>query len=289
MKCIIVIWASIQYAALVDGATIHVTGPDERQVEFGDGTTSFATLSGGEGYINSTVTVYGPDFVTMTGASVNEMMTLIRELQATVASQQARLDSQQARLDSTAYASCIQRKNAANTAGLTFTPGYYTVTLPSGTDILTHCDAGGWTMVLKFTSQTDSDDLIDVNAVGDFRNFSTASNFTKLDDVDINAINALTNSTTYFKFFCDDTERYVYRADGYISAINQQGWQTDRNLDGIMDCQADRTNYMFSDYPDRQLSGATASCGISGHLNWFRLGYACGGPMGGAPGALYVY
>lgn len=42
----IVVWASIQYAVHVDGATIHVTGPDERQVEFGDGTMSFATLSG---------------------------------------------------------------------------------------------------------------------------------------------------------------------------------------------------------------------------------------------------
>eukprot|EP00325_Prymnesiales_sp_UTEX-LB-985_P002847 CAMPEP_0174706470 /NCGR_PEP_ID=MMETSP1094-20130205/9305_1 /TAXON_ID=156173 /ORGANISM="Chrysochromulina brevifilum, Strain UTEX LB 985" /LENGTH=42 /DNA_ID= /DNA_START= /DNA_END= /DNA_ORIENTATION= len=41
------------YAANVDGATVHITGPDDRQVKFGDGYTSFATLSGGEGYINS--------------------------------------------------------------------------------------------------------------------------------------------------------------------------------------------------------------------------------------------
>jgi len=51
----IVVWTSVLYAGYVDGATIHVTGPDERQVEFGDGTTSFATLSGGEGFLNSTV------------------------------------------------------------------------------------------------------------------------------------------------------------------------------------------------------------------------------------------
>ena len=87
----IVIWASIHYAAHIDGATIHITGPDERQVEFGDGTTSFATLSGGEGYINSTVTVNAPDFVTMTGASVNEMMALIRDQQATIVSQQVEI------------------------------------------------------------------------------------------------------------------------------------------------------------------------------------------------------
>jgi len=90
MKCIFV-WASIQYAVQVDGATIHVTGPDERQVDFGDGTTSFATLSGGEGYINSSVTVNAPDFVTMTGESVNEMMTLIQEVRVTIASQQVEI------------------------------------------------------------------------------------------------------------------------------------------------------------------------------------------------------
>ena len=89
----IVIWASIQYAAHVNGATIHVTGPDERQVEFGDGTTSFATLSGGEGYINSTVNVYAPDFVTMTGTSVNEMVTLIQEQQTTIITQQVEIEA----------------------------------------------------------------------------------------------------------------------------------------------------------------------------------------------------
>ena len=66
----IAVWAFIQYAMPVDGATIHVTGPEERQVEFGDGTTSFAVLSGGEGFINSTVTLNAPDFATMEGALI---------------------------------------------------------------------------------------------------------------------------------------------------------------------------------------------------------------------------
>jgi len=83
----IIIWASIQYAVHVNGATIHVTGPEERQVEFGDGTSSFATLSGGEGYINSTVNVYAPDFVTMTGTSVEEMIALIRAQQVIITAQ----------------------------------------------------------------------------------------------------------------------------------------------------------------------------------------------------------
>ena len=66
----IAVWAFVHYAMPVDGATIHVTGPEERQVEFGDGTTSFAVLSGGEGFINSTVTLHAPDFATMEGTSV---------------------------------------------------------------------------------------------------------------------------------------------------------------------------------------------------------------------------
>jgi len=75
------------------GATLHVTGPEDRQVEFGDGTYAFATLAGGPGFLNSTVNVFAPDFVTMTGTSVNEMMTLIRDQQATIASQQADIEA----------------------------------------------------------------------------------------------------------------------------------------------------------------------------------------------------
>lgn len=68
------------------GATLHITGPDTRELEYGDGTNAFATLSGGPGYINSTVNVYvNVYFVTMTGASVNEMMTLIRNQQNEIA------------------------------------------------------------------------------------------------------------------------------------------------------------------------------------------------------------
>jgi len=92
IKRIIVVWATVQYAAHVDGATIHVTGPDERQIEFGDGTASFATLSGGEGYINSTVTVNAPDFV-VAGTSVNDMMALIREHQTATVAQQAEIEA----------------------------------------------------------------------------------------------------------------------------------------------------------------------------------------------------
>ena len=89
MKCIFV-WASIQYAAHVDGATIHVTGPEERQVEFGDGTNVFATLSGGPGFLNSSVNVNAPDFVTASGVSVDALGRRLEATDAaTIASQQA--------------------------------------------------------------------------------------------------------------------------------------------------------------------------------------------------------
>ena len=85
----IVIWAIVLYVMHVKGATLHVTGPEERNVEFGDGTTSFATLSAGKGFINATVTMNAPDFVTTTGTSLNEMMASIRAQQVALISQQA--------------------------------------------------------------------------------------------------------------------------------------------------------------------------------------------------------
>jgi len=90
---LIIVWACIQHAVYVRSATLYITGPDERQVEFGDGTTSFAIISGGERSINSTVAVNAPDFVTMPGTSVNQMMTLIREQQATINAQQVQIDA----------------------------------------------------------------------------------------------------------------------------------------------------------------------------------------------------
>ena len=51
----------------VNGAAVHITGPNERLLEFGDGDTSFATLSGGEGFISSSVTLHAPRFVTTSG------------------------------------------------------------------------------------------------------------------------------------------------------------------------------------------------------------------------------
>jgi hypothetical protein len=89
----LVVWAIVHYAGHVDGAKLHITGPDERQVVFGDGTTSLATLSGGEGSLNSSVTLRAPDFVLSSGRSLNEMMALIQAQQVTLVSQQAEIEA----------------------------------------------------------------------------------------------------------------------------------------------------------------------------------------------------
>ena len=89
----IVVSAFILYIAHVDSATIHVTGPDHRQIEFGDGTNAFATLSGGEWFLNSTVTVNAPNFVTVAGVSLNEMIALIRDQQVAIIAQQAEIEA----------------------------------------------------------------------------------------------------------------------------------------------------------------------------------------------------
>jgi len=119
----IVVWATVQYAVHVDGATVHVTGPEERKVAFGNGVNEFATLSGGEGYINSTVTVNAPDFVTMTGTSVEEMITVIRDQQVAIIAMQARMDALQAELRVSSFKlDCTVGRRAAIPEGVTHFP-----------------------------------------------------------------------------------------------------------------------------------------------------------------------
>ena len=61
------------------GVSIHVSGPDERKIEFGDGVNAMATLSGGTGYINSTVNFNAPDFITQNRPPVVLFLSRVRE------------------------------------------------------------------------------------------------------------------------------------------------------------------------------------------------------------------
>jgi alpha-tubulin suppressor-like RCC1 family protein len=104
--------AIMQYAPSVSGAKIHITGPDERKIEFGDGTTVFATLSGGGGFLNSTVPLYAPDFVTQTGVSVD---ALGRRLMATGSSTTDQVMPALASVACGNYFTCVLAQNDSGT------------------------------------------------------------------------------------------------------------------------------------------------------------------------------
>ena len=85
------------------GADLDITGAPAR-VRFLDGADSeFAVLEGSAGFINSTVAVSAPDFVTTTGVSLNSLgrrleaadSATIASLYATIAGQQVTISSQQ--------------------------------------------------------------------------------------------------------------------------------------------------------------------------------------------------
>ena len=86
-------------ALAVLGARLHITGEDPvREIVYSDGTTTFASIGGGDGWINASTTVNAPNFVTLAGADVNTMQATISNLSATVGSLVATAASQQAAL-----------------------------------------------------------------------------------------------------------------------------------------------------------------------------------------------
>ena len=75
-------------------ARVHIAGDDSvRQLVYSDGSTDLATLSGGDGFLNSSATVHATNFVTHAGADMNTIQELIGNLSATAASQQAELST----------------------------------------------------------------------------------------------------------------------------------------------------------------------------------------------------
>jgi len=186
-----------------------------------------------------------------------------------------------------ATGSCAQKKAAAEAAGNSFSSGTYELTLPSGGTISTSCDTDGWTLVISFSGSAS---INQVGAVGTMPTTYT-SGLAKLSDDDINNINALDTSIDYFKIKCGSYNRQLYRAAGYTSVISQTGWQLDRDNDGTMDCDADRTGYIFADYPETNLAGRSTSCGTSTHMDWGPTS-GCYNPSDGGwgqSGEMWVY
>lgn len=119
-------------------------------------------------------------------------------------------------------------------------------------------------LVIKFTGTAS---LEQSGAVGGMPS-TYSGGLAKISDTDINALNALDSSISYFKVTCGNYQRQVYRAAGYTSTRSQTGWQLDRNNDGVMDCKADRPGYIFADYPAMDLPGASSGCSSAYHMDW---------------------
>jgi len=166
------------------------------------------------------------------------------------------------------YRSCYEAMQAGSTSN-----GRYTLYLQDmTTKFTTTCDmsGGGWTLVINVPSSTKQNTYITTGAAGDWSNFNGgwAGGWAKLSDANINFMNGLSPEADYFKYTCNTLTRYIRRSGGFVSLQNQGGWELDRNLDGQMDCDADRSGYIFADYPDNKLSGATAGCSIDGHTDY---------------------
>jgi hypothetical protein len=136
------------------------------------------------------------------------------------------------------------------------TDGTYTITtgVSGGTfDVFCDMTNGGLTRVLYLSGSDYSGAIITSSAVGTSTNDATSS---KLSDADINFMNELDSSRTnlspnYFKYTCGSFTRYLYIAAGFTSIgldnDDDCGYQLDRNLDGVMDCEACRSGFGISD------------------------------------------
>lgn len=175
--------------------------------------------------------------------------------------------------------------------GNSYSAGFHDIMRASGSVFRTECDSAGWTLVMQDLDGTSTGDTQQnaIGAVGGHDNFETdTTGLVKISDADINSLKS-TSDHQYIKWFCfegsNSYERHWYRDSPLVftTVPNAGGWKSDRNLDGTPDCDANRNGYIFGDYPDIQLSGATASCAIAGHAN-FGEGSVPGTIWGNSPG-----
>jgi hypothetical protein len=134
-----------------------------------------------------------------------------------------------------------------------------------GTTKSVYCEMSesiGWTRVINLLATSSQSDYVNSAAYGTPENNDA---FFKLKD---NDINSLADGYYVFKVECGTFVRYAKRDAGWTSLIDGGGWKLDRNLDGVFDCEANRPGYIFADYPDIQLEGATSDCSIDGHMDW---------------------
>jgi hypothetical protein len=144
-----------------------------------------------------------------------------------------------------------------------------------------YCDMsiGGWTRVINVPG-TEMQDAIFAegsDSIGD--NFLTGDDdLYKLTDATINTI---MGDDPTIQYRCGSVDYFVTRASGWVTAIDQDGWLVDRDMDGTPDCDASRVGYLFSDYLEDNVNpveGASIEiCDSAGHTNF---GYYEGSEVG---------
>ncbi len=125
-----------------------------------------------------------------------------------------------------------------------------------------YCDMtnGGWTRAVNILSTTPTAQYSDIP---DAVTFGKTSGFYKLSDQQINLIAEDAGSKT-FLYVGGNVVYFVRRVSDngqFTSLRNQGGWETDRNVDGVFDCKADRIGFVFSDYPPNSLD-STYDCDV---------------------------
>ena len=139
--------------------------------------------------------------------------------------------------------SCLEVQQANTSA----TTGKYWIA-PLGTAFEAYCDmdseGGGWTLVAWINS---GDRLHANNAatVGDVTAMSAGS---KLSD----ALTTALNTGGYWRYECGNAKRSNVKTDSgtFNSAYNNsENWWLDNDKNGTYECAANRSGYVFADYP----------------------------------------
>lgn len=158
------------------------------------------------------------------------------------------MEEENQRLKNKVPASCLAHLSANPESP----DGIYTIDLDgeSGPDkpFSVYCDmtndGGGWTRVvnIKGDSVFHADNP---KAIGDVSDASAAA---KLSDEGINQLTTI----GYWRYECGKTKKAFVRNDeGVWTSVKQNtlSWSMDNDKDGVFECAASRSGYVFSDYP----------------------------------------
>eukprot|EP00494_Astrolonche_serrata_P034193 UN34462 len=122
------------------------------------------------------------------------------------------------------------------------------------------CDMtnGGWTKVINILGTTGTQDYA-VASEWEVGSLDVDSSFSKMSD---DVINEIAGNSDFWRVDCGGVRRYVTNDEKEWTSLYSQdvGWKTDRDLDGVMDCYANRANYVFADYPNSPIVGGSGDC-----------------------------